>query len=375
MSTNLSQTAAPARKDFVDQYVRALQFQQLPYSGLPSHAPNHAIGGLDPVSPASIGAVDLSDPRLTDSRNPLAHNTTHYTGGSDPLTASNIGACSDTDPRLSDNRFPTSHKSTHAVGGTDALSPTDLGATSANTANTIVLRGASGGFSAGAVSTGAVTATSLNGPLTGTVGASGQNTGAFTTLTSSSTATLGPTSLIGLGLDVRGFMNVENSVGIGTIRARDDNHLISIRGLYGASSYTDVMAFYEYGDYRFFNNGFVGAQTEKFRISQNGLVRVYGSFSRSAPVTVSANFIPNDFENWFICNSASTITVSLPAVGNYTGREIMFKNINSGSVVSAFSNVVPLAGGAATTSILSGGAGNWCTIVSNGSDWVIMQAG
>lgn len=131
MSTNSSQTAAPARKDFVDQYVRALQFQQLPYSGLPSHAPSHAIGGLDPVSPASIGAVDLSDPRLTDSRNPLAHNTTHYTGGSDPLTASNIGACSDTDPRLSDNRFPTSHKSTHAVGGTDVLTPADIGAANA----------------------------------------------------------------------------------------------------------------------------------------------------------------------------------------------------------------------------------------------------
>lgn len=130
MPTNLSQTSAPAGKDFVDQYVRALQFQQLPYSGLPNHAPSHAIGGLDPVSPASIGAVDLSDPRLTNSRNPLAHNTTHYTGGSDPLTASNIGACSNTDPRLSDNRFPTSHKSTHAIGGTDALTISDIGACS-----------------------------------------------------------------------------------------------------------------------------------------------------------------------------------------------------------------------------------------------------
>lgn len=130
MSTNSSQTSAPATRDFVDQYVRAIQFSQLPYSGLPAHAASHAAGGLDPISPASINAVGLTDPRLTDARNPLAHKASHFTGGSDALTPSNIGACSNTDPRLSDSRFPTAHKSTHATGGTDALSFSDIGACS-----------------------------------------------------------------------------------------------------------------------------------------------------------------------------------------------------------------------------------------------------
>jgi hypothetical protein len=83
---------------------------------------------MDPISPNGIGAVDLTDPRLTDARTPLLHKTTHYTGGTDALSFSDIGACSNTDPRLFNNRFPTSHKSTHAIGGTDVLSPADIGA-------------------------------------------------------------------------------------------------------------------------------------------------------------------------------------------------------------------------------------------------------
>lgn len=118
----------------MDQYNRAIQFQQIYAGALPLHAINHMIGGMDPISPAGIGAVSLTDPRLTNARTPLAHNTTHYTAGSDPLTPSDIGACSNTDPRLINNRFPTSHKSTHAIGGTDVLTPTDIGA--ANTVHT-----------------------------------------------------------------------------------------------------------------------------------------------------------------------------------------------------------------------------------------------
>ena len=131
MPTLPSQTPAPARSDFVDQYNRAIQFQQIYAGALPLHAANHMIGGMDPISPNGIGAVDLSDPRLTDARTPLAHRTTHFTAGSDPLSPSDIGACSDTDPRLSNNRFPTAHKSTHAIGGTDVLTPTDIGAANA----------------------------------------------------------------------------------------------------------------------------------------------------------------------------------------------------------------------------------------------------
>jgi hypothetical protein len=42
--------------------------------------------------------------------------------------------------------------------------------------------------------------------------------------------------------------------------------------------------------------------------------------------------------------------------------------------VSASSNVVSRAGGAAGTAILDNVAGNWATIVSDGTSWVTTQA-
>jgi hypothetical protein len=125
-----SQTPSPARSDFVDQYNRAIQFGQIYAGALPAHAVNHMIGGSDLITPAGIGAVDLTDPRLTNARTPTAHKSTHATGGTDTLSFSDIGACSTSDSRLSDARFPTAHKSTHAIGGSDALSISDIGACS-----------------------------------------------------------------------------------------------------------------------------------------------------------------------------------------------------------------------------------------------------
>jgi len=42
--------------------------------------------------------------------------------------------------------------------------------------------------------------------------------------------------------------------------------------------------------------------------------------------------------------------------------------------VSASSNVVSRAGGAAGTAILDNVAGNWATIVSDGTNWITTQA-
>ena len=51
----------------------------------------------------------------------------------------------------------------------------------------------------------------------------------------------------------------------------------------------------------------------------------------------------------------------------------MIKTIQAQTVVSASSNVVPLVGGAAGTAILAATAGKWATLVSDGTNWVIMQ--
>lgn len=101
---------------------------------------------------------------------------------------------------------------------------------------------------------------------------------------------------------------------------------------------------------------------------------VSGSFGRGAPVTKTTSFTLAATENWVICNGAGTITVTLPAASSWTGREVMIKTIAAQTVVSASSNVVPLTGGAAGTAILAATAGKWATLVSDGTNWVIMSA-
>jgi hypothetical protein len=112
----------------------------------------------------------------------------------------------------------------------------------------------------------------------------------------------------------------------------------------------------------------------KLFIDSNGFVTYTGSIGRATPVTKTANFTLAVTENWIICNGSGSITATLPTASSWTGREVMIKTIAAQTVVSASSNVVPLAGGAATTSILTATAGKYATLVSDGTNWIIMQA-
>ena len=99
------------------------------------------------------------------------------------------------------------------------------------------------------------------------------------------------------------------------------------------------------------------------------------TFTGTAPVTKTANFILADTDSWVINNkSGSTCTVTLPTPSAYTGRQVVFKNMQAQTLVSASSNVVPLDGTSAGTAILLDVVGNWATMVSDGTNWVIMQA-
>jgi hypothetical protein len=94
----------------------------------------------------------------------------------------------------------------------------------------------------------------------------------------------------------------------------------------------------------------------------------------SAPLTKTADFTVGVGETWFINNkSGSTCTVTLPSAATYTGRELTFKNMQAQTLVSASSNVVPIDSTSASTSILLAVVGNWATMVSDGTNWVIMQ--
>ena len=95
----------------------------------------------------------------------------------------------------------------------------------------------------------------------------------------------------------------------------------------------------------------------------------------SAPVTKTANFTVAVGEAWLINNkSGSTCTVTLPAAASWIGRQLIFKNMQPQTLVSASSNVVPLDSTSAGTAILLDVVGNWATMVSDGTNWVIMQA-
>lgn len=130
---------------------------------------------------------------------------------------------------------------------------------------------------------------------------------------------------------------------------------------------------------------FENSTTEFMRVTSGGnlgvgtaspvnKLQINGSLGRNAPVTKTGDFTLADTENWLICNGTGTITVTLPAASSWTGREVMIKTIAAFTVVSASSNVVPLAGGAAGTAILAATAGAWATLVSDGTNWIIMQA-
>ena len=93
------------------------------------------------------------------------------------------------------------------------------------------------------------------------------------------------------------------------------------------------------------------------------------------PVTKTADFTVGANETWIINNkSGSTCTVTLPSASSNSGLVLYFQNYQSQQLVSASSNVVPQGGGSAGTAILAATAGDWATLVSDGTNWVIMQA-
>lgn len=96
--------------------------------------------------------------------------------------------------------------------------------------------------------------------------------------------------------------------------------------------------------------------------------------SVSAPVTKTADFTVAATDLWLINNkSGSTCTTTLPTASSYSGRVLHFQNYQAQALVSASSNVVPLAGGAAGTSILLASSGDSATLVSDGTNWLMTQ--
>ncbi len=94
----------------------------------------------------------------------------------------------------------------------------------------------------------------------------------------------------------------------------------------------------------------------------------------TAPVTKTVDFSVASGEKWIINNKAgSSCVVTLPTASDNVGRELHFQNYQAQTLVSASSDVIPLAGGAAGTAILGAVAGANATLVSDGTNWVLTQ--
>lgn len=99
-----------------------------------------------------------------------------------------------------------------------------------------------------------------------------------------------------------------------------------------------------------------------------------GGLSTAPPTTKTSNYSMTTADSSLIFNGAGSLTLTLLAASSYSGRWLLVKTIAAQTVVSASSNVVPLAGGAAGTAILAATAGKWAWLQSDGTNWVIMAS-
>ena len=91
--------------------------------------------------------------------------------------------------------------------------------------------------------------------------------------------------------------------------------------------------------------------------------------------TKVADFTLADTEKWVINNkSGSTCIVTLPAASSWGGRSVVFKNLQAQTLVSASSDVAPIGSATPGTAILPASVGAWATLVSDGTNWVVMQS-
>jgi hypothetical protein len=96
---------------------------------------------------------------------------------------------------------------------------------------------------------------------------------------------------------------------------------------------------------------------------------------RPTVATKTADFTLADDEGWIINNkSGSTCTVTLPSATLWAGRAVNFKNLQAQTLVSASSNVAPIGSATLGTAILAASVGAWATLVSDGTNWVVMAS-
>ena len=105
------------------------------------------------------------------------------------------------------------------------------------------------------------------------------------------------------------------------------------------------------------------------RVKTNWLERNY-AYSTSSSFTVSVN------TTWQDINTSVLTTLTLPNAATYPGKEIHIRQSGTGQLQSASSNIIPFTSpptGSAGTAILNPTNNKAVTLVSDGTNWIIMQ--
>jgi hypothetical protein len=95
--------------------------------------------------------------------------------------------------------------------------------------------------------------------------------------------------------------------------------------------------------------------------------------TKDALVTNAAGTYAVKLTDETIIQTTAASTYTLPPASGFVGRVIHIVS-EVASIVSASANVIPLAGGSASTAITSGGAGKFAILQSNGTNWKIIAA-
>ena len=233
---------------------------------------------------------------------------------------------------------------------------------------------------AGTVATATTTpAITLTTTITGLLKGNGTAISAATSGTDYAPATSGTSILYGNGSG--GFSNVTIGSGVsfaaGTLSATGSGGTVtSVAALTLGTTGTDLSSTVANGTTTpvITLNVPTASATNRGALSSTDWSTFNNKQAVSAPVTYTANFSVAATDLWIINNkSGSSCTATLPAASSYSGRVLHFQNYQSQTLVSASSNVIPLAGGAAGTSILLASSGDSATLVSDGSNWLMTQ--
>jgi hypothetical protein len=233
---------------------------------------------------------------------------------------------------------------------------------------------------AGTVATSTTTpAITLTTTITGLLKGNGTAISAATSGTDYAPATSGTSILYGNGSG--GFSNVTIGSGVsfsaGTLSATGSGGTVtSVAALTLGTTGTDLSSTVANGTTTpvITLNVPTASATNRGALSSTDWSTFNSKQSVSAPVTKTADFTVAATDVWLINNkSGSTCTVTLPTASTNSGRVLYFQNYQVRALVSASSNVVPLAGGAAGTSILLASSGDSATLVSDGTNWLMTQ--